>query len=344
MNDPLFRLPYAELEEGVRAAEGDLLAWRGARVLMTGCTGFLGSWLLASLAHANKRLGLNLSLELVTRRQSISELGSTACLRVVHSDVRHLRARGHFDLVIHGAASSSARFGVGDGEPREMISTIVDGTRRVLDASAGARMLLISSGAVYGRRDVSPICESDDSAPDPMDPESAYGQAKRLAESLVAIAGTAGEIDPVVARLFTFIGPRIPLHAHFAAGNFLADYLARRPVKVRGNGEPVRSYMYAGDLPEWCWALLTRGKSGTAYNVGSARATTIACLAKRVAEQAVPPLEVEVLRQSPGGTIQDRYVPCTCRAERELALRTRTEIDEALVRTIRYHRNLSQLP
>ena len=89
-----------------------------------------------------------------------------------------------------------------------------------------------------------------------MDPRSAYAEAKRLAETMFAAATESGDVEAVVARLFAFIGPRIPLDAHFAAGNFLRDALAGRPVEVHGDGQPRRSYLYAGDLPEWCWALL----------------------------------------------------------------------------------------
>ena len=151
-----------------------------------------------------------------------------------------------------------------------MAETIVEGTREVLRAAAtkGARVLFLSSGAVYGRQHAA-VAEECEGAPDPMDPRSSYGQAKRLAENLCAIATQAGRADVVVARLFAFVGPRIPLGAHFAVGNFLQDALERRPVLVQGDGQARRSYLYAGDLPEWCWAPLARGRAGVAYNVGS---------------------------------------------------------------------------
>jgi len=250
----------------------------------------------------------------------------------VVADVRRLPRLGAFDLVIHGAASSSATYGLDDGDPREMARTIVDGTLAVLDAAASssARVLFLSSGAVYGPLRA-PVAETATGGPDPMDPRSAYAEAKRLAETMFAAATESGDVEAVVARLFAFIGPRIPLDAHFAAGNFLRDALAGRPVEVHGDGQPRRSYLYAGDLPEWCWALLARGRPGAAYNVGSPEAVTIAELARRVA--AAGGVGVHIAR-SPCPDDVPWYVPDTARARIELGLEPRTDLDSSIRRTL----------
>jgi dTDP-glucose 4,6-dehydratase len=164
-----------------------------------------------------------------------------------------------------------------------------------------------------------------------MDPRSAYGEAKRLAENLCAAATAAGEVEAVVARLFAFVGPRIPLGVHFAAGNFLDDALNGRPIVIRGDGVPRRSLLYAGDLPE-CWALLVRGRSGTAYNVGSPDAVTIEALARSVAGLVTPAVEVEILG-APSDGPASWYVPSTVLAESELGLRPWTSLEVGLRKT-----------
>lgn len=323
-------LPLDDLHASVEAASADLETLRGARVLVTGGTGFLGSWLVASLLQANVTLGLDLSLVLVSRHPSAVPLEEGPSLRLVGGDVRSLRLEGSFEVVLHGAASSSARYGIDDGEPRAMAATILEGTQAVLELACAsrARLLFLSSGAVYGPQ-VAPVGEEATTGPDPMDPRSTYGQAKRLAETLCAAASAAGEVEAVVARLFAFVGPRLPLEVHYAAGNFLGAAVAGRPVRVLGDGRPLRSYLYAGDLPEWCWALLSRGVPGRAYNVGSPAPLSIAELARRIAALAPEPLPVEILGAPQSGPAPC-YVPSTDRAGVELGLRPRTDLDLAL--------------
>lgn len=326
-------LPYADLVDGVDRAQGDLAVLSGAKILVTGGTGFLGSWLVASLLVAAERMDLGIDLTVLTRNPSALENPISTQVTVLRGDVRSLPEVGLFDYIVHGAASSSTARGRTDVEPMNMATTIVDGTRSILDVAArnGARVLFLSSGAVYGPQ-TGIVAEDSPLSPDPTDPASTYGQAKRLAENLCAVATQSGDADTVLARLFAFIGPRIPTDAHFAAGNFLADAAAGRPIAVRGDGLARRSYLYTGDLPEWCWTLLVRGRSGAAYNVGSPDPITIKELAYRTAALRPPGLEVQVLGQ-PSDPVPPWYVPSTMLAQAELGLQPRTPLDASLRKT-----------
>ena len=178
-----------------------------------------------------------------------------------------------------------------------MIDTIVNGMRAVLaraESWGHVRMLFTSSGAVYGRQppDITHLAEDDRGGPDPLAPANAYHEGKRLAEMLGALSTAAGSLDVVNGRLFAFLGPHLPLDAHFAAGNFLRDALAGGPIVVGGDGTPFRSYQYPSDLVVWLLALLVRGTPGHAYNVGSDEAVDIRALAERIAVAAERVLRV----------------------------------------------------
>jgi nucleoside-diphosphate-sugar epimerase len=326
-------LPQDDLEDGIERARGDLQALAGAKILITGGTGFLGSWLVASLLVAAERLDLGIHLNVLTRNPTGLDLPASPRVTVVRGDVRSLPDVGPFDYIVHGAASSSAARGRLEVEPMHVAETIVDGTRSVLEVAARntARVLFLSSGAVYGPQ-TGRVAEDCMLSPDPMDPASTYGHAKRLAENLCAVATQTGGAETVVARLFAFVGPRIPTDAHFAAGNFLRDAAAGRPIVVRGDGRPRRSYLYAGDLPEWCWSLLVRGRSGAAYNVGSPDPITVEELACRTAELSPKALEVRVLGE-PSDHIPPWYVPSTRLAKIELGLEPRTSLALGLRKT-----------
>lgn len=312
----------------------------GARIFITGGTGFFGYWLLESFAYAVDRLELDASAMVLTRspERFAAKAPHLARHRAIHllpGDVRRFDfPAGRFTHVIHGAAEASAK--LNREQPGTMLETIVDGTRRTLEfaAAAGAeRFLLIGSGAVYGPQppDMQRIPETWLGGPDSTDPAAAYAEGKRTAELLCAISG----LDCSLARCFAFTGPHLPLDAHFAIGNFIRDCLCSRAIQVRGDGSAYRSYLYAADLAIWLWTLLARGARGRAYNVGSENAIGMAELASQVRETLASPYEVHIAQPRHEGPAE-RYVPDTTRAREELGLAEWISLAESIRRTALY--------
>ncbi len=226
--------------------------------------------------------------------------------------------------------------------------TILDGTRALLALAAAqerCRFLYLSSGAIYGPqpKELERVGESFCGGPDLRDPGAAYAEAKRAAEMLCTLALAKEGLEVVVARCFAFVGPHLPLDTHFAIGNFLGDVLAHRPIRVRGDGTAVRSYLYAADLTLWLWTLLLQGQTGQAYNVGSPEAITVGELARlidrlRPQPLAEPSVIMEKQPDAAGGG-GSRYVPDIRRAEAELGLKVRTPLEEGLRRTLAWHQS-----
>jgi dTDP-glucose 4,6-dehydratase len=226
--------------------------------------------------------------------------------------------------------------------PSVYFETSVDGTRRVLDfaASSGARQLLLtSSGAVYGPQppDCERLSENQTIAPSPENVDTAYGQGKRAAEFLCCAAHAETGLEAKIARCFAFVGPYLPLDSGFAIGNFIRDALDGDVIAVTGDGTPRRSYLYAADLALWLWTILLRGRPASPYNVGSERDVSIAELAHIVA-QAVSGSGVEIAQEPKPGAVAARYVPDTSRAAGELGLHTTVSLEEAIRRTVAWHR------
>lgn len=320
---------------------------RGGRLFLTGGTGFFGTWLLQTFAWANREFSLGAKAVVLSRNwkafcEKMPHLGADGAITGHMGDVRDFSfPEGRFSHIIHAATEASAK--LNEEDPLRMLDTIVAGTRRILDFSrhCGAkRLLLTSSGAVYGRQppEVSHISEDFPGAPEVMDPRSAYGEGKRIAEHLCTLYAKQYGIETVIARGFAFVGPGLPLDIHFAIGNFIRDGLRGRAIVVRGDGTPLRSYLYATDLAIWLWNILLRGDSVRPYNVGSEEAISIADLARAVADCFETRPEVQILGSPTPGKPAERYVPLTRRARDELGLRENIHLPEGIRRTIAFHR------
>jgi dTDP-glucose 4,6-dehydratase len=338
-------LPSGDLDQVLESTRSLWEEARGRSFFITGGTGFFGFWLLESFAHANETLGLGARAVVLTRdpaafARKAPHLAARAGLEFVRGDVRDFAfPAGEFPFVIHAATAASAR--LNDEAPLEMFDTIVAGTRRVLEfaAQAGTRkFLLTSSGAVYGRQPsgLTHVAEDYSGGPDPLLPASAYGEGKRVAEHLAVLCAGAPGFEVKIARGFAFVGPHLPLDAHFAIGNFIRDALAGGPIRVGGDGTPFRSYLYAADLAVWLWTILFRGTPGRAYNVGSGEDHTIAQVAATVGA-TLGGREVCVAQVADPGRPSSRYVPEVGRAARELGLRATVPLAEAVRRTARWH-------
>ena len=326
---------------------------KNATILITGATGFFGIWLLETLLAANREFSLKcrvLGLSRDPDRFAVKapHLARDPAVTWITGDVRDFAfPAGPVTHVIHAATEASAK--LNRENPQAMFDVCVEGTRRVLALAKEkqpARMLLTSSGAVYGRQppNLSHIPEDFTGGPDPLDPRNAYAEGKRAAEHLCAIAGLPPPVGAglhiTIARCFAFVGPHLPLDIHFAIGNFIRDALVGGPIRVNGDGTPFRSYLYAADLAEWLFTILLRGQAGRAYNVGSEESVSIRDLAHHVAEMATRATgsrsEVIVSQRPRAGstTLPERYVPRCRRVFDELGLTPATRLDTAIERTL----------
>ena len=335
----------SDLDEAVARAEDSLRSLEGARILVTGGTGFLGRWICATLAHANDRLGLDVEAWVVTRSpqaafETYPGLWDRHGLHLWQGDVRTFAdPDGAFSHVVHGAAETSQWTDV--RASLEGADAIVSGTRRVLEfaeTKGCSRLLFLSSGAVYGTQPVSIRAMGEDYALAPLtrDRKTGYAHAKRLAEWMCVAQAGGSAMESVIARCYAFLGPGLPLNGTFAAGNFIRDSVGGDPIVIKGTGRDVRTYLYAGDLAVWVWTMLVRGNSGEAYNVGSDEEVTIGELANVVAKRSQPPVPVQVLGADAPG-VSSRYVPSITKA-RELGLEVYTPLNRAVDQTWRWCR------
>jgi dTDP-glucose 4,6-dehydratase len=215
--------------------------------------------------------------------------------------------------------------------PHAATEVIAGGTRRTLEVAVHTgvrRFLFTSSGSVYGPQPDGDTALSEDRAlpaagSDGRDAATIGAEAKRQAEAYCADFGRERGLETVIARCFTFAGPAMPLDGKFAFGNFMRNALAGERIVLKGDGTPIRSYMYGADLAIWLWTLLARGRAGSVYNVGSEEAIRLRDLAEAMARELAAP-GIEIQKEPVPGRPVDRYVPSTQKAQKELGLRETT--------------------
>lgn len=313
----------------------------GRRVFLTGGTGFVGTWLLEYWrVHTRTRpAAFVLTRDPIAFAARCPQLAAESWITLIRGDVRSLDGLPPaIDAIVHGATAASRA--LNEDQPLEMISVVVDGTRRVLELCGHhrvRRLLFLSSGLAYGTQPatVEAIREAEMGHLDALNPNAAYGNAKHFAEHLCLQHGRAFGFEPCIARMFAFVGPLLPLDAHFAAGNFLRDGLAQSTIRIGGDGTPLRTYLHAAELAHWLWVLLERGRASEAYNVGSDEVVSIREIAEAVALQCGVAVHVSGTPQA--GRPPARYVP-DIRKARELGLTPMVRLDESIRLTLAWHR------
>ena len=303
---------------------------------------FFGCWLLESFLWANQRLNLGANATILSRDPGkflakIPHLANTSVIQWVKGDVCNFTfPQGSYAYVIHAATEASAQ--LNEQDPQRMFDTIVEGTRRTIEFAAThqtKKFLLTSSGAVYGKQppEFSHIPEDYFGAPDPLNPLSAYAEGKRAAEFLCTAAAEKNDLEMKIARCFAFVGPHLPLDAHFAIGNFIRDAMQGGPILVNGDGSPCRSYLYASDLAIWLWTILFRGQPLCAYNVGSDEAFSIKSLAYLVRDTLSPDSEVIIKQPKQSSVRVNQYIPSITNASDGLDVKVWLSLQEAIRKT-----------
>ena len=239
-------------------------------ILVTGAEGFVGSHFLASLGPRARPLDGD-----VTDAQAMADAVG----------------RGQPQAVVHLAAGSSV--GASWGDPGEAWRVNALGTVNVLEAvrtrAPEARVLVVSTGEVYGRAEEIPTTEGA-----PVAPLSPYAASKAAAEVAAGQAQRSG-LDVVVARAFQHEGPG--RDERFAVGSWSAQIV--RAEEVGGGIVQVgdltarRDITDVRDVVRAYEALLDPSVPAGTYNVASGRVVEMQEVLDILVGLAGCPIEIE---------------------------------------------------
>jgi len=305
-------------------------------LLLIGGSGFFGKSFLDAYWRgllAPWRIGRVIVLaRQASRLRAWHPLLAGATVELIDADIATIASLPHADYVIHAASSSDARaYAINPLAERANILGAIENYCRVAARDhRDARIVYASSGAVYGQQPEALSHVPEDfvagAAASLIAYKRDYAEAKRLSEAALAGLGERG-LAVSVARCFAFVGAYLPRDQHFAIGNFLADGIAGRPVRVAARNPVYRSYMHADDLVRWLMTLATYATAECPiYNVGSDETVSIGDLANLVAARFGVAADVPEIVDP----VVDRYVPSIAKARRELGLTLEYDLTSAI--------------
>ena len=311
--------------------------------LVTGAAGFLGSALanrLVADGHAVRGLDdlsagdpARLSARVLFTRGDVNDRPKLWTLLQDVQCVYHLAARV--------SVPESVLY------PREYNAVNVGGTVSVMEAMRDAgvqRVVLASSGAVYGDHGQQPLAESE--TPNPRSP---YAVSKLSAEYYVQTIGQLWGLETVALRVFNAYGPGQPLPAAHAPviPRFLRQAQQGGSLVVHGDGYQTRDYVFVDDVVDaLVAAAVTQQINRLVLNVGSGQETSVRDLARLVGEAAGQPVDVLYSKAESGG-VSRMCADLRLAAER-LGFRPRVGLAEGLRLTLerdeRFVKAKSQAP
>ena len=235
------------------------------------------------------------------------------------------------DCVYHLAARVSVPQSV--LYPRDYNTVNVGGTVALMEAARDAgvtRVVLASSGAVYGRQSQQPVREDM-----PSHPDSPYAVSKLAAEHFARTIGALWEIETVMLRIFNAYGPGQALPASHppVVPQFIKQAIGGGSLVVFGDGTQTRDFVYAEDVTDALVATATAANvNGEVINIGSGQETSIGDLVKYV-ERTVGRKVEALYNTSVGGGVQRLYADIV-KARDLLGFKPRVSLDEGLRLTL----------
>ena len=235
------------------------------------------------------------------------------------------------DCVYHLAARVSVPESV--LYPREYNAVNVGGTVSLMEAMRDVgvrRVVLISSGAVYGNQETQPLRETAEPHP-----RSPYAVSKLAAEYYVRTIGDLWKIETVSLRVFNAYGPgqKLPASHPPVIPNFLRQATRGGSLVVHGDGSQTRDYVYVDDVVTAMIAAATAPSiNHLVINIGSGTQTSLRELVRLIME--VTASKVEVIQNPKNDPGVSRMCADINLAHEKLGYRPRFSLAEGLRLTL----------
>lgn len=257
----------------------------GARALVTGGAGFVGSHTVDQLLAAGCAEVLVLDNMVRGRRENLARALGSNRLRLIEGDIRDARLVDSLmagcDVVFHQAALRITQCAQ---EPRAAFEVMAGATYELLEACVRQkvrRLVYSSSASVYGMADHFPTTERQHG----YDNRTLYGAAKMFGEGLCRSFNDMYGLDYVALRYFNVYGPRMDIHGRYT--EVLVRWMDRlaagdAPI-IFGDGLQTMDMIHVRDVARANILAAASDATDIALNVGSGTETSLLDLARLLA-------------------------------------------------------------
>jgi UDP-glucuronate decarboxylase len=309
------------------------------RVLVTGGAGFVGSHLCERLLQEGNDV-LCLDNFYSGTKDNVSHLFKNPYFELIRQDVTfpvYLEVDEIYNLACPASPVHYQR------DPVQTTKTSVHGAMNMLGLAKRikAKILQASTSEVYGNPEVHPQLEGYWGNVNPIGLRSCYDEGKRCAETLFFDYKRQHNLDVKVIRIFNTYGPRMHPNDGRVVSNFIMQALTNKDITIYGDGSQTRSFQYIDDLIDGMTLMMANqsGFSGP-VNIGNPFEFTIKELAEKILEMIPESRSRLVFQTIPSDDPMQRRPDVTL-AKKELGWQPKIELEEGLLKTIKYFRNFN---
>lgn len=310
------------------------------RILVTGGAGFIGSHLCKRLLDDGHEV-ICLDNFFTGSKRNIVNLMDNHRFELVRHDVTqpfHAEVDQIYNLACPASPVHYQYNAI------KTIKTSVMGAINMLGLAKRlkAKILQASTSEVYGDPVIHPQTESYWGNVNPIGIRSCYDEGKRCAETLFMDYYRQNGVKIKILRIFNTYGPNMHPNDGRVVSNFIVQALQNKDITLYGAGNQTRSFQYIDDLVEGMVRMMGTDDNITGpVNIGNPHEFTIKELAEKVVK-LTGSSSVFVNRELPMDDPKQRQ-PDISMAKELLGWKPNTDLDEGLVKTISYFKNLEQL-
>jgi len=312
----------------------------GARVLITGGAGFVGSHIADLLVDEGVEEVLLLDNLLRGSRRNVERAIGSGRARLVEGDIRDRalldRLLPGVDYVFHMAALRITRCAE---NPREALEVMYDGTFNVVEGCVRHRvrkLVAASSASVYGTADLFPTAE----AHHPYNNRTLYGAAKLANELLYRAFNDMFGLPYLALRYFNIYGPRMDREGKYTEVLIRWYGLIREGQQplIFGEGDQTMDFVYVEDVARANVMAMKADASDEVFNVASQRETSLrelCCALLRTMGSPLQPRHVPLPAERKAVEVRRRLAD-TSAARARLGFEAQVPLEEGLLRLVRW--------